>query len=196
MGRFPPPSCWRRLAGQRQGFPQSHQTGGWWGQNSPLSSRPSGPAQRRGPRRAGDLTGCMDRPPLPPPGACSMSFVKERDQNVARLLPEPHGNTGSCHLRDSDCRRSHTQFARARQTSPARRPEVTLGPAHTRPNFRLQAWARAGAQGASRAVPHASLHAARKKWRTPLQRHPQPQPQLQPRPQQPRPHWGSWIKSR
>lgn len=37
-----------------------------------------------------------------------MSFVNDRDQNVARLLPEPHGNTESCHLRESDYRRSHT----------------------------------------------------------------------------------------
>lgn len=28
-----------------------------------------------------------------PPGAFSMSSVNERDQNVARLHPEPHGNT-------------------------------------------------------------------------------------------------------
>lgn len=40
-----------------------------------LSARPSRPAQRLGPRTAGDSTGCGGRPPLPPPGACSTSFV-------------------------------------------------------------------------------------------------------------------------
>lgn len=37
-----------------------------------------------------------------PPGAFSMSFVKERGQNVARLPPEPQGNTEQ--KGDSHCR--------------------------------------------------------------------------------------------
>lgn len=40
---------------------------------TPLAPRPPRPAQS----------------PLPPPGACSISFVEEREQGVVRLLPAP-----------------------------------------------------------------------------------------------------------
>lgn len=62
------------------------------GDGSPRSPpSPTGPAQRRGPRRAGDSTGSVDRPPLPLSGACSTSFAEERERDIARLLPAPHG---------------------------------------------------------------------------------------------------------
>lgn len=53
-----------------------------------------------------------------PPRAFSMSFVKERDQNVARLLPEPHGNMEQ--RGNSHCRGRDTQFTPAYQTSQLR----------------------------------------------------------------------------